>query len=168
MLPLNWPSLVTQLVKICLQCGRPGFDPWVGKISLEKGKVTHSTLLAWRIPWTSQRVGHTEWLSLSLSIKLAGKWATAPHDPLALISDNEKWRQIFQSGSVLPQLLFLSPLFFNVWSGDFSLTFFFNSQWLLFFIYLFFAIPLGMWDPSSPIRDWTHTPCPGSTGSVVF
>ena len=27
-----------------------------------------------------------------LSIKLAGKWATAPHDSLALISGNEKWR----------------------------------------------------------------------------
>ena len=23
--------LVAQLVKNCLQCGRPGFDPWVGK-----------------------------------------------------------------------------------------------------------------------------------------
>ena len=25
-------TLVAQLVKICLQCERPGFDPWVGKI----------------------------------------------------------------------------------------------------------------------------------------
>ena len=23
--------------KECLQCGRPGFDPWVGKIPLEEG-----------------------------------------------------------------------------------------------------------------------------------
>ena len=31
---LEWASLVAQLVKnVCLQCGRPGFDPWVGKIS---------------------------------------------------------------------------------------------------------------------------------------
>ena len=28
----SWASLVAQLVKIPLQCGRPGFDPWVGKI----------------------------------------------------------------------------------------------------------------------------------------
>ena len=34
-------SLVAQLIKICLQSGRPGFYPWVGKISLERGKVTH-------------------------------------------------------------------------------------------------------------------------------
>ena len=35
-----------------LQCGRPGFTPWVGNIPLEKGKATHSSILAWRIPWT--------------------------------------------------------------------------------------------------------------------
>ena len=39
---------------------------------LEKGKVTHSSILAGRIPWTiqsmqSQRVRQTELLSLSLS-----------------------------------------------------------------------------------------------------
>ena len=100
---------------ICLQCGRPGFDPWMGKILWRRkwqltpgplpGKfhgwrslvgygpwgpkeldrterlhfhfslscvgekmATHSSVLAWRIPWTeepdglwsmgSQRVGH--------------------------------------------------------------------------------------------------------------
>ena len=31
---------------------RPGFDPWIGKIPLKKGKATHSSILAWRIPWT--------------------------------------------------------------------------------------------------------------------
>ena len=29
---MKWVSLVVQLVKNPLQCGRPGFDPWVGKI----------------------------------------------------------------------------------------------------------------------------------------
>ena len=28
----------------------PGFDPWVGKIPLEKGMATHSSILAWKIP----------------------------------------------------------------------------------------------------------------------
>ena len=27
-----WASLVAQLVRNPLQCGRPGFDPWAGKI----------------------------------------------------------------------------------------------------------------------------------------
>ena len=93
--------------RICLQCRRPQFDSWVGKIPwrrdrlstpvffgfpggsdseesicneqdlgsilgwedpLEEGMATHSSILAWRIPWTeepgrlhsmgSQRVGH--------------------------------------------------------------------------------------------------------------
>ena len=53
-----WASLMAHL-----QCGRPGFDPWVGKTPLEEGKTTHSSILAWRIPWAfsplgSQRVGH--------------------------------------------------------------------------------------------------------------
>ena len=31
---LAWTSLVAKIVKrICLQCRRPGFDPWVGQIS---------------------------------------------------------------------------------------------------------------------------------------
>ena len=45
-----------------------GSDPPVGKIPLEEGMATHSTILAWRIPWTEEpdrlwsigslRVGH--------------------------------------------------------------------------------------------------------------
>jgi len=47
------------LIKICPQiqvqpCGRPGFDPWVGKILLEKGMAIHFSILAWRIPWIEE------------------------------------------------------------------------------------------------------------------
>ena len=31
-LQYSWASLVAQMVKNLLQCGRPEFDPWVGKI----------------------------------------------------------------------------------------------------------------------------------------
>ena len=34
--------------RIHLQWGRPGFDPWVGKIPWRR--ATHSSILAWRIP----------------------------------------------------------------------------------------------------------------------
>ena len=40
----------TQLVKNPPAMRRPGFDPWVEKTPLEKGKATHSSILAWRIP----------------------------------------------------------------------------------------------------------------------
>ena len=61
--------LVAQLVK-----NPPAmWETWVQSLGwedpLEKGKTTHSSILAWRIPWTvysvgSQRVRHAERLSL--------------------------------------------------------------------------------------------------------
>ena len=39
---------------ICLQCGRPGFDPWVEKIPWRKELAAHSSILAWKIPWTEE------------------------------------------------------------------------------------------------------------------
>ena len=54
-LPLHWASLVTWLVKKLpsvqeIQVQSPGQeDP------LEKEKATHSSILAWRIPWTEEQ-----------------------------------------------------------------------------------------------------------------
>ena len=62
-LEYSWASLVAQLVKNLPTM----WETWVRSLSwedpLEKGKATHSSILAWRIPWTiqsmgSQRVGH--------------------------------------------------------------------------------------------------------------
>ena len=44
---LRWQS-------VCLQCGKPGFETWVGKVPLEKEMATHSSVLAWKIPWTEE------------------------------------------------------------------------------------------------------------------
>ena len=53
---------MAQLVKNRLQCRRRGFDPWVWEDLLEKGKATHSSILAWRIPWTLYSPwGRKEW-----------------------------------------------------------------------------------------------------------
>ena len=45
------------------------WETWVAEIPMEEGMATHSSILAWRIPWTeepaglqsmgSQRVGHS-------------------------------------------------------------------------------------------------------------
>ena len=48
----SWPSLVAQLVK-----NLPAmWETWVRSLGwenlLEKGKATHSSIVAWRIPWT--------------------------------------------------------------------------------------------------------------------
>ena len=34
-----------------------GLIPWVGKIPLEKERATHSSILAWEIPWTEESGG---------------------------------------------------------------------------------------------------------------
>ena len=42
------------------QCWRHkshGFDPWVRKDSLVEKMATHSSILAWRIPWTEEPGG---------------------------------------------------------------------------------------------------------------
>ena len=54
------PSLVAQLVKNppAMQETPVRFLGW--EDSLEKGKATHSGILAWRIPWTIQSRGHKE------------------------------------------------------------------------------------------------------------
>jgi len=56
-LQYSWASLVTQLVK-----NPPAmWETWVRSLGwedpLEKGKATHSSILAWRIPWTVQSMG---------------------------------------------------------------------------------------------------------------
>ena len=50
---------LAQWVKIRLQWRhrRRGFDPWVRKIPLEEGMATHSSVLAWEIPWTEELEG---------------------------------------------------------------------------------------------------------------
>ena len=44
---LRWQSM-------WLQCRRPRFDTWVRKIPPEKEKATHSSTLAWKIPWVGE------------------------------------------------------------------------------------------------------------------
>ena len=62
-LKYSWASLVAQLIKTPFAM----WETWVQSLGwedpLQKGKVTHFSILAWRIPWTvqvkrSQRVGH--------------------------------------------------------------------------------------------------------------
>ena len=43
------------MVNSALQCRRRGLETWVGKE--EKKMATHSTILAWEIPWTEEPGG---------------------------------------------------------------------------------------------------------------
>ena len=65
-----WTLQVAQWQRICQWRShrRQGFNAWVGKIPWRWNMATHSSILAWEIPWTkelsrpqsmeSQRVGH--------------------------------------------------------------------------------------------------------------
>ena len=64
-LQYSWAPLVSQLVK-----NLPAMkETWVQSLGredyLEKGKATHSSILAWRISWTRKESDTTEQLSLS-------------------------------------------------------------------------------------------------------
>ena len=56
----TWASLVSQLVKNPPAMQETWVRSLIGKIPLEKGKATHSSILAWRIPWSVQSMGHKE------------------------------------------------------------------------------------------------------------
>ena len=64
-LQYSWAFLVAQLMKNQLQCGRPGFDPWDGKISWRRERLR--TPVFW--PGVSQGLnspwGHKQWTQLS-------------------------------------------------------------------------------------------------------
>ena len=53
-LNLVWTSLVAQMVKCLLQCGRTQVQSLGREILLEKEMATHSSILAWKIPWTEE------------------------------------------------------------------------------------------------------------------
>ena len=41
-------------LELTCQCRRHRFNPWVRKNPLEKKMANHSSILAWRIPWTDE------------------------------------------------------------------------------------------------------------------
>ena len=66
----DWTSLVSQLVKNCLQCERPGFDPWFGRIPWRKERLPIPVF--WPVEfygpcslWSHKEFDMTDQLSLS-------------------------------------------------------------------------------------------------------
>ena len=63
---------------ICLECGRPGFNPWVGKMPWRRKWQPTPVFLPGKIPWTeepgrrqsmgSQRVTH-DWMTSLYTVK---------------------------------------------------------------------------------------------------
>ena len=55
---IQWPSLVVQMLRICLQCKIAGVDPWVGKVP-------------WRREWLQQNktINHNQIVPSSSEIQ---------------------------------------------------------------------------------------------------
>ena len=80
-LQYSWASLVAQLVK-----NPPRMrETWVGKIPWRRELATHSSILAWRIPWDRQELDTTERLLLSFLLM-----AKAKSEPLLLLKRKDK------------------------------------------------------------------------------
>ena len=91
-----WASVVAQLVKNLPTM----WETWVRSLgwedTLEKGKASHSSILAWWIPWTvefigSQRVGN-DWATFTLSLKQAqdGQRQTQNNVTISKVQESQK------------------------------------------------------------------------------
>ena len=58
--------------RICLQCGRPGFDPWIGKIPWKTAWQPIPVFLSGESPWTEEPGG----LQSMGSQRVRHDWAT--------------------------------------------------------------------------------------------
>ena len=86
----GWTAfLVTQLVK-----NLPAvWETWVQSLGwenpLEKGKATHSSILAWRISWTIQSMGsqrvRQDWATFTSPWRMDKIWATS--------NENSMWKE---------------------------------------------------------------------------
>ena len=116
-----WASLVAQMVE-CLPAVRETRVQSLGREDpLEEEMATHSSTLAWKIPWTeepgrlwsmgSQRVGHDWATSVSFSAKwdhIFLKWEHwRPTESQTLVTYHKEWTFLCQSWK--PHFPSLSP-----------------------------------------------------------
>ena len=58
----SWASLVAQMVKrVCLQCRRPGFNSWVGKIPWRRAWQPTPVFLPGECSLTEELAGYSPW-----------------------------------------------------------------------------------------------------------
>ena len=94
----------------CRSCRRHRFRPWVRKMPWRRAWQPHSSILAWRIPWTeepaglhsmgSQRAGH-DWSDL------AGQAWWVEKKQCDIVKETEQGEKGGQSSNLLPDILSL-------------------------------------------------------------
>ena len=54
-------TLLAQMVKNMPEMQETQVQSLGWEVPLEKGMATHSSILAWRIPWTEEPAGYSQW-----------------------------------------------------------------------------------------------------------
>ena len=90
--------------RICLPCGRPGFDPWVGKIPWRREWLPTPVFLPGESPWTEEPGG----LQFVGSHRVRHDWSTK-HSTLPLVSQQTKMKNRLRS-----RKLQISKIYFNI------------------------------------------------------
>ena len=87
--------------RICLQCGRPGFDPWVGKIPWRMEWLP--TPVFWPgefhglySPWGHKESDMTEWLSFSLVAQMVKNLPAMLEISVRSLGQEDSWRREWQ------------------------------------------------------------------------
>ena len=84
---VSWASLVTQMVKNLPTMQETRVWSLCREDPLEEEMATHSSILAWRIPWTKELNGlqskgsqrsHSVWINLGSLVRVLA-WASCPH-----------------------------------------------------------------------------------------
>ena len=91
-LQYSWASLVAQLVKNRLQCRRPRFDPWVGKMPWRRERLPTPVFWPGEFhglynPWGHKELDTTEWLSLHIIPETIKSWGKKKNIASKLLDD---------------------------------------------------------------------------------
>ena len=104
--PDQWAFLIAQLVKILPAMQKTGFQYLCQENPLEEGMATHSSVLAWEIPWTEEPGG----LQFMGSQRVGHDWAIKPPPgpdqipSLKLHTEHRVWHLAKEFSSPLPAL----------------------------------------------------------------
>ena len=89
----SWVSTVVQLVKNPPAIWEPWFPSLGWEDPLEKGKATHSSILAWRIPWTLQSMGlqrvRHDWVTFTFGDVPGNEPMSLTNSPVAFLPSTQ-------------------------------------------------------------------------------